>query len=368
MSAMAGDDTQLISEDVLERETPLDAFYVPGDCLDWTDNVHEKLAAEFISGNLTKRQCLEYQAHMCDAENAHVSYPDDDSWPFDNELSIDEIVSSGHGDEWFSLNEKILELEDKIAKEHKYLDSLEQGELFKVETQEQEHDCIRCDFWGYCSGECIAEDMMSGKKTMSVPSPSFTTAKKKAYTPKKPERAVYACVEGKVQGVCFRAFTDAIATKLGCTGYVKNMPEPHKDVELFAQGSNKAVNALITCLHVGPTSSEVKGVEFVEAEIDESIKTFKVDRPKGDFKMGDAIRISEALKLLGSITVVTDANPSVFKDYGDDAEAFLTIAETKKRIDDDKDLGKYFRQTVSRAMEIPANEEEEESVEVETTS
>ena len=69
---------------------------------------------------------------------------------------------------------------------------------------------------------------------------------------------IRAIVEGKVQGVWFRASTQETATSLGLTGWVKNMPEG--GVELVACGDKQQVDKLQEWLHLGPKGSDVASV------------------------------------------------------------------------------------------------------------
>ena len=50
-------------------------------------------------------------------------------------------------------------------------------------------------------------------------------------------------VDGSVQGVGFRWWTQGVARELGLAGYAKNLPDGR--VEIDAQGSSEALGALI---------------------------------------------------------------------------------------------------------------------------
>lgn len=65
-------------------------------------------------------------------------------------------------------------------------------------------------------------------------------------------------VAGHVQGVFFRASTREQATRLGVTGYARNLPDGR--VEVLACGPPDAVASLHEWLRHGPTSAEVTGV------------------------------------------------------------------------------------------------------------
>jgi len=70
---------------------------------------------------------------------------------------------------------------------------------------------------------------------------------------------VHALVSGRVQGVWFRQSTSAKAGELGVGGWVRNLPDGR--VELLAEGSRTAVEALLTWAREGPPLAEVEDVE-----------------------------------------------------------------------------------------------------------
>lgn len=65
-------------------------------------------------------------------------------------------------------------------------------------------------------------------------------------------------VEGFVQGVGFRWFVRSAAQPLGLTGYVKNLPDGN--VEVYAAGSQKALDKLRSKLEQGPFGARVTAV------------------------------------------------------------------------------------------------------------
>jgi len=69
-------------------------------------------------------------------------------------------------------------------------------------------------------------------------------------------------VSGRVQGVWFRASTQAKAQELGVTGYAKNLPDG--DVEVLACGSQDVLSRLRAWLHLGPPAARVDGVQCRE--------------------------------------------------------------------------------------------------------
>jgi acylphosphatase len=69
-------------------------------------------------------------------------------------------------------------------------------------------------------------------------------------------------VEGIVQGVGFRYFTQQQAVKLGITGYAQNLPDG--SVEVAMEGTPEALAKLVTWLQHGPVTATVTSVEEQE--------------------------------------------------------------------------------------------------------
>lgn len=70
---------------------------------------------------------------------------------------------------------------------------------------------------------------------------------------------VHAVVSGQVQGVGFRYFTVGQARRLGLGGFVRNLPDGR--VEVHAEGSRPALDALVTALRDGPPGAVVRDVQ-----------------------------------------------------------------------------------------------------------
>ncbi len=83
------------------------------------------------------------------------------------------------------------------------------------------------------------------------------------------ERRAHLIIEGKVQGVFYRASARDTAVSLGLTGYVKNLPDGF--VELVAEGSPEKLNMLIEWCKQGPVNARVTEVK---AKISPSIGEF----------------------------------------------------------------------------------------------
>ena len=86
-----------------------------------------------------------------------------------------------------------------------------------------------------------------------------------------------AVVDGRVQGVYYRASTQEQARALGLRGWVRNLPDGR--VELRAQGTRGRVEALLAWCRKGPPSARVASVDVDwEAPIPELPASFRVLR------------------------------------------------------------------------------------------
>jgi len=72
------------------------------------------------------------------------------------------------------------------------------------------------------------------------------------------EVAVHVVVDGRVQGVWFRAWTRQEANKLGLRGWVRNRRDG--TVEAVLCGENSVVDDMVQRLHVGSPASRVDNV------------------------------------------------------------------------------------------------------------
>ena len=68
-------------------------------------------------------------------------------------------------------------------------------------------------------------------------------------------------VSGRVQGVCFRAFTEEAARRLGLTGFCRNLLDGR--VEAYAEGDRAVIEAFIEQLRAGPPGSRVENLSVV---------------------------------------------------------------------------------------------------------
>jgi acylphosphatase len=70
---------------------------------------------------------------------------------------------------------------------------------------------------------------------------------------------LHAVVEGRVQGVGFRAFVERNAWQLSVTGWVRNRWDG--TVEVLAEGERASLDQLLSALRRGPSASRVKKVK-----------------------------------------------------------------------------------------------------------
>jgi acylphosphatase len=74
-------------------------------------------------------------------------------------------------------------------------------------------------------------------------------------------RRIHVVVQGRVQGVFFRKATLEAAGRLGVTGWVRNRSDG--GVELEAEGTEEAVEALLAFCRQGPERARVDEVVVV---------------------------------------------------------------------------------------------------------
>lgn len=74
-------------------------------------------------------------------------------------------------------------------------------------------------------------------------------------------RTVHVRIEGRVQGVSFRAWTEYTARELGLTGWVRNRRD--RSVEAVFQGPSEQVAKMLDICTVGPQGAEVTNVEII---------------------------------------------------------------------------------------------------------
>lgn len=73
---------------------------------------------------------------------------------------------------------------------------------------------------------------------------------------------IHCVIEGRVQGVWFRASTQTEAKRLGLVGWVRNLPSGQ--VEVLAAGEKESLEKLYNWLQSGPPLAEVKNITYEE--------------------------------------------------------------------------------------------------------
>jgi len=85
----------------------------------------------------------------------------------------------------------------------------------------------------------------------------------------------HVLVSGRVQGVGFRWYARKWAEELGLAGWVRNLPDGR--VEVWLEGKEKSVEAMLVWLERGPPAAHVKNVEVIE-RTGEGLTAFDVRR------------------------------------------------------------------------------------------
>ena len=75
------------------------------------------------------------------------------------------------------------------------------------------------------------------------------------------EARAHIFISGRVQGVCYRAFTRELAYKLALNGWVKNLYDGR--VEAVFEGKKNIVEFAIKECHVGPSGSRVTDIDVL---------------------------------------------------------------------------------------------------------
>ena len=83
---------------------------------------------------------------------------------------------------------------------------------------------------------------------------------------------VHVLISGKVQGVWYRASTQAKAQQLGITGWVRNTRDGK--VEAVFEGDEATIQQMILWCHQGPPQAKVNTVEVREQPSSDSFHEF----------------------------------------------------------------------------------------------
>ena len=87
---------------------------------------------------------------------------------------------------------------------------------------------------------------------------------------------VHLRIEGRVQGVFFRAATLDQAVRLGLKGWVRNCPDG--SVEVVAEGEKQKIEDLTGWCHHGPPGSHVRNVLLQWEDFKDEFAGFRIRR------------------------------------------------------------------------------------------
>ncbi|MGO9613011.1 MAG: acylphosphatase [Dissulfurispiraceae bacterium] len=82
-------------------------------------------------------------------------------------------------------------------------------------------------------------------------------------------------VDGKVQGVFYRAFTQNVATSLRLTGWVRNLHDGR--VEAVFEGERDKIEEAIRKCHAGPPFSRVTAIDVTWGDTLDGFRDFRVE-------------------------------------------------------------------------------------------
>lgn len=81
-------------------------------------------------------------------------------------------------------------------------------------------------------------------------------------------------IEGKVQGVYFRAFTKEVADSLGLTGWVRNLP--NRCVEAVFEGEKDIIEIAARKCYAGPLFAMVTNIDLIWEDELEGFSDFRI--------------------------------------------------------------------------------------------
>ena len=83
-------------------------------------------------------------------------------------------------------------------------------------------------------------------------------------------------IEGRVQGVFFRASAQEEAVRLGLKGWARNCPDG--SVEVVAEGERKKIDDLVGWCHHGPPGARVNNVRLQWDDFQDEFPDFRIKR------------------------------------------------------------------------------------------
>ncbi|MBZ8134527.1 acylphosphatase [Afifella sp. IM 167] len=91
-----------------------------------------------------------------------------------------------------------------------------------------------------------------------------------------PAKSIHVLISGRVQGVGFRAWTEAEASRLGLSGWVKNRPDGA--VEAVFSGPAERIDDMLARCRAGPRFASVGEVRIL-GDVPEETGPFRIARP-----------------------------------------------------------------------------------------
>jgi len=88
-------------------------------------------------------------------------------------------------------------------------------------------------------------------------------------------KRVHIIIEGRVQGVCFRAYARDKANTLGLKGWVKNLYSGN-EVEIVAEGDDKKIKEFVDWCRQGPSGANVNNVKIEDEESTDEFEKFMI--------------------------------------------------------------------------------------------
>jgi acylphosphatase len=88
--------------------------------------------------------------------------------------------------------------------------------------------------------------------------------------------AVEVLIRGRVQGVCFRAWTQEQAARCGLSGWVRNNPDG--TVSALFVGGRAVVDEMVGTCHEGPLAARVDGIEQTAVDPPPEARGFRILR------------------------------------------------------------------------------------------
>ena len=85
---------------------------------------------------------------------------------------------------------------------------------------------------------------------------------------------IHVTIQGRVQGVGFRYYTQREARKLGISGWVRNCPDG--SVEAIICGETERLDSMKQWLKHGPSYAQVEHIEFSAGHLPNNCKDFRI--------------------------------------------------------------------------------------------